>query len=119
MADPPFALFMTWTTYATGLPGDARGYVSNTLNPAGGFHHKENEIGSAYTKDDTYTRERARLLQQWPAVWLTAQQAGAVASSLVAAATRWNWRILRAVMPITSMSSSATAHPTAPPSVAS
>jgi REP element-mobilizing transposase RayT len=92
----PVALFITWTTYGTWLPGDARGYVSNTLSPKGGFEPKQNQIGTPYKVDEAYTRERARDLQKWQAVWLTVPQAQIVANSLVSVATKRDWMILRA-----------------------
>lgn len=94
----PVALFLTWTTYGTWLPGDERGYVTNTLTPGGGFIPKENRPGTVYTADDEYTRERAQDLQQWPTVWLTASQALVVANSVVNVATKRNWMILRAAV---------------------
>jgi len=35
--DDTVAMFFTWTTYGTWLPGDERGHVSNKLRPTGGF----------------------------------------------------------------------------------
>jgi hypothetical protein len=90
------ALFITWTTYGTWLPGDERGYVSNTLLPTGGFIPKENRPGTPYAADDAYTRDRARRLQKWPTVRLSAAQAMVVARSLVETALSRKWMILRA-----------------------
>ncbi|MFN0197315.1 MAG: hypothetical protein ACKVT0_11270 [Planctomycetaceae bacterium] len=94
----PVALFITWTTYGTWLPGDTRGYVTNTLIPEGGFHLKQNRPGTPYTTDDGHTRERARELQKRKMVWLTAAQALVVADSLVRLAIERDWMILRAAI---------------------
>jgi len=96
--DDTVALFITWTTYGTWLPGDNRGYVSNTLSPKGGFCPKHNQPGSPYAANDAYTRERARAIQRWPTVWLTSAQATIVAKSLVGVATKRKWMILRAAV---------------------
>jgi hypothetical protein len=40
-----FALLLTWTCYGTWLPGDARGYVSNTRSNHGGFEPLQNAPG--------------------------------------------------------------------------
>ncbi len=95
--DDPFALLITWTCYGTWLPGDARGYVSNALKPGGGFEPKHNLPGTPYTADDPHTRTRARQLQQWPTVLLTAAHARVVTEALVAAAER-DWWIDRAAV---------------------
>jgi REP element-mobilizing transposase RayT len=94
----PVALLITWTTYGTWLPGDERGYVSNTLHRGGGFEPKHNQPGTPYTADDAYTRERARSLQEWPTVWLTPPQANVVAHSLVRVAVERGWMVLRAAI---------------------
>jgi REP element-mobilizing transposase RayT len=90
------ALFLTWTTYGTWLPGDERGHVSNTLHREGGFDSKQNRPGTAYAAGDQYTQERARQLQKWDSVWLPASQALVVAQSLAAVSVARNWMILRA-----------------------
>src|SRR6516225_1923021 len=56
--DRPFALHITWTCYTTWLPGDRRGYVSNTLLPEGGSLPRQNMPGTPVTADDPLTRER-------------------------------------------------------------
>ena len=98
IVDEAFALHITWTTYGSRLPGDERGYVSNTLVPGEGFVRKENLSETPCTADDAATRERARKLQKWPTVYLTAPEALAVAQSLIETAQRYGWRILRAAV---------------------
>jgi REP element-mobilizing transposase RayT len=98
--DDAFALHITWTCYGTWLPGDVRGYVSNTRLPEGGFRRKENTPGTPCTADDEYTRQRAQERQKWPTVGLSAQEAQVAAQALVAAARARGWQIVRgAVMP--------------------
>jgi REP element-mobilizing transposase RayT len=96
--DQPFALHETWTCYGTWLPGDERGYVSNTLLPTGGYVPKENTPGTPYTADDPTTRDRARSLQKGETVFLNHEQALIAARALVKAAQERNWRIVRAAL---------------------
>ena len=99
-AERPFALHITWTCYATWLPGDLRGYVSNTLLPEGGHIPKQNTPGTLYRTDDPLTRRAARSLQKGPTVGLSPEHARCVIRSLAEAARARSWRILRAaVMP--------------------
>ncbi len=42
---------LTWTTYGTWLPGDVRGFVSDTPQPDGTCH-RSNTPGTPYQKDD-------------------------------------------------------------------
>jgi len=83
MNDELFAMFFTWTTYGTWLPGDERGHVSNRLRPDGQFEQKQNRPGTPYATGDAYTRKRARELQSWSTVWLNEPDAIVVAKSLV------------------------------------
>ncbi|MFN4261998.1 MAG: hypothetical protein ACK4RK_22195 [Gemmataceae bacterium] len=98
MNDHPFALHITWTCYASWLPGDARGYVSNTLLPERGFLPKQNVPGTPCTADDATTRGHARALQRHPTACLTEEHARCVAMSLIDAARQRQWRILRAAI---------------------
>lgn len=50
MCDRPFAIHVTWTTYGTWLPGDARGYVSPTRQHEADTLPKQNLYGTPYTK---------------------------------------------------------------------
>jgi REP element-mobilizing transposase RayT len=96
-ASRPFALLITWTTYGTWLPGDRRGYVSNTRR-ALGWEPKENAPQTSYRADDAYTRHCAQELQQGPTVRLTATQARSAAEALLESTTRRGWRIERAAV---------------------
>ena len=93
--DDPFALFISWTCFGNWLPGDERGYVSNTQLPRGLWLPKENVPGTPYTKDDPLTRHQARVLMNQPPTRLTSSLALAVAESLVDAAQKRAWRIMR------------------------
>jgi REP element-mobilizing transposase RayT len=96
--DKPFALHITWTCYGTWLPGDRRGYVSNTLLPPGGFLPKQNVPGTPCTADDPYTQSRARALQKDTTAQLTTELAEVAARALVAAAAKREWRIVRGAL---------------------
>jgi hypothetical protein len=93
--DQPFALLITWTCYGTWLPGDRRGYVSNTLRPAGNFERKRNLPGTPVAADDPYTRAVARSHQRRPTVWLSSALAFAAADALSEAACLRRWQLLR------------------------
>ena len=80
-----FALHITWTCYGNWLPGDRRGYVSNTLQPDKSYLQKQNTPGAPITADDPETRSRAAALQKSPTVRLTTEQARCVAETLVRA----------------------------------
>ena len=95
LAAQPFGLFLTWTTYGTWLPGDERGYVSNTLLPDGTYRPKENRVGAEYDRDSARTRIRARQLQKGETVWLSAEQARIVAESLLETCRSRGWVVKR------------------------
>jgi len=92
-----FALLETWTCYGQWLPGDPRGYVSNTLTEEG-YRTKRNQPGTAYDRDERATHRRAKTLQKHPTTWLTAELAIVAAEGLIAAAVDREWIILRAAV---------------------
>lgn len=98
IVDELFALHITWTTYGSRLPGDERGYVSNTFIPGEGYRRKQNSPGTPCDADDSATRDRARKLQEWATVLLTKTEAIVVAQSLVETAKRYGWQIPRAAI---------------------
>ena len=98
VVDHSFGIHITWTTYASRLPGDERSYVSNTYIPGKGYVRKQNTPGMPYTSDSPATRERARKLQKWDTVYLDAEDAFVVAEALVAAAKKNGWHIPRAAV---------------------
>jgi REP element-mobilizing transposase RayT len=91
-----FAIHITWTCYGTWLPGDPRGYVSNTLGAGSRYRPKQNIAGTEFTKDDRRTYEMAKWSQKGETVFLKSAQAETVCHSLVKAASERHWRILRA-----------------------
>ena len=93
-----FALLITWTTFGTWLPGDRRGYVSNTLRDDGSFAPKHNITGTPVMAADRKTWFNARRLQRFPTVRLIQPQPIVVAEAIVAASIERGWQILRAAI---------------------
>jgi len=87
---------ITWTCYGTWLPGDRRGYVSDTFHPDGSRAPKHNVPGTPYTANDEYTYQRAQRRQKGATVRLKRDEAVVVAEGLVSAANQRGWWILRA-----------------------
>lgn len=90
-----FALHITWTCYGTWLPGDPRGYVSNTLLPKGGFVPKQNVPDTAYAANDSNTYLHAQRLQKSPPARLLTDHAWCAAHAIVNGARERQWHILR------------------------
>ena len=90
-----FALLITWTCYGTWLPGDKRGYVSNTKKQNGEFELKHNAYATPYTRDHTATFQQAQLLQRQATVLLSVNQALCAAKGIAKAASDRNWNVLR------------------------
>ncbi len=93
-----FALHITWTYYGTWLPGDDRGYVSNTLQLSGDYLPRQNRPNTPYTRSDPLTSERSKELQKWPTVYLNREQALLVAKSIVEGASQRRWYIAEAAI---------------------
>jgi REP element-mobilizing transposase RayT len=93
-SDEAFALLITWTCFGQWLPGDRRGYVSNTLSEDG-YRPKNNVVGAAYDQNDAATYQRAKQLQKQTTVWLTAAQARVAAQAMIRATVERGWVILR------------------------
>ncbi len=91
-----FALFITWTTYGTWLPGDRRGYVSRTLPADGVFQPKRNQTGSPITPGNAQTLATAQKAQKYDTVWLDRTQALIAAQAIRQAALKRRWVIIRA-----------------------
>ena len=98
MEEKPFAVHITWTCYGTWLPGDPRGYVSNTLSPGSKYQPKQNIPLTEHTKNDQRTYRMAQWSQKGETVFLSAVQAEIVSHRLVKAAATRQWRILRAAV---------------------
>src|SRR5690348_3503186 len=84
---------LTWTTYGTWLPGDARGFVSN-VSAEGGTEVRHNIPGTPYDADDARVRQRALANLVGQPVWLTAEQASLVARQLQETAEYRGWTLL-------------------------
>lgn len=95
MTESPFALFLTWTTYGTWLPGDPRGHVSNTLHADLTTSPKENRPGTPHSRPHERTYRRAQAAQKHATAWLSGTHAVIAADSFVEAASRNGWRIAR------------------------
>jgi REP element-mobilizing transposase RayT len=81
---------LTWTTYGTWLPGDARSFVSDV--PHGhGPEVRHNAPGTPYDADDDRVRQRALALLVGEAGWLTAEQARVVAEQFRQTARFRGW----------------------------
>ena len=93
-----FALLLSWTCYGNWLPGDKRGYVSNTKLAGKGWLEKQNIPGTDYARDDPFTRHQARTQMKQPPARLSAEHAREVAESLIECAGKRSWRILRAAV---------------------
>lgn len=89
-----FALLETWTCFGQWLPGDKRGYVSNTYEGPG-YRPKRNEVGMPFDRGDTATYARARELQRHETVWLSRDEARVAAGAMIDAAKEREWVILQ------------------------
>ena len=98
MPAAPFALFITWTTYGTWLPGDPRGYVSNTITADGRFGPKRNALHTPFSQSDPATLAAARRQQKYDTVRLDAAQALIAAEALIEAAAHRQWQLIGAAI---------------------
>ncbi|MCC6124186.1 MAG: hypothetical protein IT426_04445 [Pirellulales bacterium] len=98
VVEEPFALFITWTCYGTWLPGDPRGYVSDTLQPGNARIPKNNNPGSDYSAGHEFTHKIAKQRQKSDTVYLTREQARIAADNLLETARIRDWRMLRAAV---------------------
>ncbi len=89
-----FALLESWTCYGQWLPGDQRGYVSNTLTNEG-YREKRNQPGTLCDRNDSATYRRARELQKGEIVRLSEEQAIIAATAMIEACVDREWLILR------------------------
>jgi REP element-mobilizing transposase RayT len=84
---------LTWTTYGTWLPGDARGFVSD-VRDGPGPEVRHNVPGTPYDADDEQVRTRAQGCMVGKPVWLTAEQARIVADQFQATARFRGWHLV-------------------------
>jgi REP element-mobilizing transposase RayT len=84
---------LTWTTYGTWLPGDARGFVS-AVGDGPGPEVRHDVPGTPYDTDDARVRQRALGLLVGQPVWLTAEQARVVADQFQETARFRRWLLV-------------------------
>lgn len=94
--DENFALLITWTCYGTWLPGDRRGYVSNTRHTDGTYKPKQNIPGTPITADHASTRQLSATKQKYATATLDLSHAAVAADGIVEACAKRNWNIERA-----------------------
>ncbi|QDV90513.1 Bifunctional purine biosynthesis protein PurH [Phycisphaerae bacterium RAS2] len=95
--DPTWLL--TWTTYGTWLPGDARGYVSRTSTDAGP-HEIFSSPGQPYSADQPELSEAAKDRMAGEPVLLDAKHAATVRDAFIEASAAHNIRLVAfAIMP--------------------
>ena len=83
---------LTWTTYATRLPGDRRGFVS-TVRSASGARRRNNTPGTPFDRDLPALRESARRSLRQPPVFLAPEQARVVERELRATSEIRSWAL--------------------------
>jgi REP element-mobilizing transposase RayT len=88
---------LTWTTYGTWLPGDARGFVSN-VRDGPGAEVRHNNPGTPYDANDARVYQRAQDNLVGKPVWLTAEQAVIVADHFAETASYRGWQLLAAAV---------------------
>ncbi len=91
------AVLLTWTTYATWLPGDERGFVSRVERP-GGSHELHNLPGEPYDADDPQTLASAQDRTVGQPVYLNAAHAEVVLTSIARTTERHGIELLAAAV---------------------
>jgi REP element-mobilizing transposase RayT len=88
---------LTWTTYGTWLPGDARGFVSN-VRDGDGPEVRHNLPGTPYDADMAGLRCAAREALKGPPISLQAEQAIAALEQFRETARYRGWTLLAAAV---------------------
>ena len=83
---------LSWTTYGSRLPGDARGFVGEFFD-ADGKVPRRNEPGTLPTSDDPELAAAAQARMIGPTVWLTADQAAHLVEQFLVTATHRTWSL--------------------------
>src|SRR4051795_862819 len=96
--DENFALLITWTCYGTWLPGDCRGYVSNTRRPDSSYERTHNIPGTQFTANDPVTRQYSAEKQQHTTATLDQEHAPVAARGILDACANRNWHVVRAAL---------------------
>jgi hypothetical protein len=89
--------FLTWTTYGTWLPGDARGFVGHVWNEDGP-RVKHNEPGTSYDANLPGLYDASRQLTRGDPIYLTAPQAQVVLADLHSSADYRHWELAAAAV---------------------
>jgi REP element-mobilizing transposase RayT len=89
-----FALLETWTCHGQWLPGDNRGYVSNTVTEDG-YRRKNNSPGTAYDRGNLEAWRRAKALQKHETILLSSGDARIAAEAMIQACVDREWLILQ------------------------
>jgi REP element-mobilizing transposase RayT len=89
-----FALLETWTCHGQWLPGDNRGYVSNTFTESA-HQRKKNLPGTPYDRGNVETWQRAKALQKHESVLLSLNDARIAAEAMIEASVTREWLILQ------------------------
>jgi REP element-mobilizing transposase RayT len=84
--------FITSTTYGTWLPGDERGFVSNVMDEQGDWF-LQNDPGTPYLANDAARKSLAQTVMKGPPVYLTLEQATAVASQFHETIEHRGWKL--------------------------
>ncbi len=88
---------LTWTTYGTWLPGDARGFVSPIPRESGKWT-RVNTPGVAYDRDVSERLETSRRLLKGPPVFLRLPQAEPLLGQFQETARHRGWGLLAAAV---------------------
>jgi REP element-mobilizing transposase RayT len=88
---------LTWTTYGTWLPGDARGFVGN-VRDENGTHATHNQPGTDYDRDRPHLEGYSQATQKLDSVRLTREQAVTVCRQLQATADIRGWNLFAAAV---------------------
>jgi hypothetical protein len=88
---------LTWTTYGTWLPGDARGSVTS-VREAAGSRAENDQPGTAWEGPHPGLRASARAALKGPPVYLTAEQANALLDQFRETAVYRGWLLLGAAV---------------------
>jgi hypothetical protein len=86
--------FRTWTTYATWLPGDDRGFVSNTISPDGRGFRQDVVRTNPAAKHRGLSIHASESLRGAP-VWVTVREAASVLEQLQETADHRGWTLIK------------------------
>jgi REP element-mobilizing transposase RayT len=85
--------FLTWTTYGTWLPGDARGFVS-PVRDGDGPEVLHNVPGTPYDADMPELTQAARCQLKGPPIYLETEQATVLLGQFRETAAYRGWKLL-------------------------